>query len=262
MSGSENYEILDQPQVLNSLFHPRPQTGHRPSHPGRQDLMIPVEDGVQIGASLHRAKPSSPVLLFFHGNGEIVADYDDLGMIFTRAGLNFLVADYRGYGQSTGRPTVSAMMQDCRVIADFTLSFMAQNNMTGPLCVMGRSLGSASAIELAAKRSQDFKCLIVESGFAFASPLLKVLGIDPERLGFKEEQGFENVDKIQQVSKSCLIIHAQYDHIIPFSDGQALYDACASPHKKILEIKGANHNDIFLKGMDRYLSHVKEICLA
>jgi len=257
---NENYAVLDQPRVVNRLFHPRPLMGQRPAHPGRRDMMIPVNDNVMIGASLHLARATSPCLLFFHGNGEIVADYDDLGGLFAREGLNFFVADYRGYGQSTGQPTVSSMMKDCHEIADFILAFMAENKMTGPLCIMGRSLGSASAIELASRRDSQFKCLIVESGFAFASPLLRILGIDPEALGFKEEQGFENIDKIKLFSKPCLVIHAQHDHIIPFSDGQALYDACPSPNKRLLEIKGANHNDIFLKGMTPYLSHVKAVC--
>jgi len=122
-------------------------------------------------------------------------------------------------------------------------------------------LGCASAIELCNTRADEFKCLIVESGFALAAPLLKKLGIDPGAIGFIEEQGFENIEKIKRFSNSLLVIHAQFDHIIPFSDGQALFDACASEDKTLLQIKGANHNDIFLKGMDQYLKYIKKICL-
>ncbi|MCF6248450.1 MAG: alpha/beta hydrolase [Desulfobacula sp.] len=260
--NNANFSILDQPSVLNCLFHPRMEMGHRPKHPNRKDILIPVGDGIHVGASLHITDMDAPVVLYFHGNGEIVSDYDEIGMLFNRAGLNFFAVDYRGYGSSTGKPTVTAMMMDCHTIADFVGVFMAQNNMTGSLCVMGRSLGSASAIELAAQRPQNFKCLIIESGFAWASPLLQILGIDPVSIGFKEHQGFENIDKIKKFSKPCLIIHAQFDHIIPFSDGQALYDSAASGTKKLLEIKGANHNDILLKGMEPYMTQVKTFCCA
>ncbi|MCK4768028.1 MAG: alpha/beta hydrolase, partial [Desulfobacula sp.] len=146
-------------------------------------------------------------------------------------------------------------------VFDFVLAYMSNMKLTGSLCVMGRSLGSASAIELCATRANDFKCLIIESGFAWAAPLLQKLGINPQIIGFKEEQGFENIDKIKTFSKPCLVIHAQFDHIIPFSDGQALFDACASSDKTLLEIKGANHNDIFMRGMGQYLEHIKKICL-
>lgn len=257
-----NFSILDDPGVLRYLFHPRPDTGLRPQRQGREDMLIPVDDGIHIGASLHAVNPDAPTVFYFHGNGEIVSDYDDLGILFNRTGLNFFVVDYRGYGASTGQPTVTSMMRDCHTLAEFVLDFMARNNMNGPLCLMGRSLGSASAIELASARPREFSCLIIESGFAWAGPLLKTIGVDPEKIGFKEEQGFENIDKIKRVTKPCLIIHAQLDHIIPFSDGQALYEASLSPNKKLLEIKAANHNNIFLKGMEQYLKHVREICFT
>lgn len=255
-----NYSVLDRPDVLPYLFHPRPEPGFRNTREDRDDLMIPVADKIHLQASCHEVNKDAPTILFFHGNGEIVADYDDFGHFYNDMGINFFVVDYRGYGASTGSPTVAAMMDDCHQVLDFVLSYRDKHQMTGPVCIMGRSLGSASALELAAKRAQDISSLIIESGFAFAGPLLKVLGIDPARIGYKEELGFENVDKIRLFSKPCLVIHAQYDHIIPFSDGQALFDAAASIDKFFLEVKGANHNDIFLRGMSAYLAQVQKIC--
>ncbi len=132
--------------------------------------------------------------------------------------------------------------------------------MTGKVSAMGRSLGSAPALELAASFPETFHCLIIESGFAWAGPLLKVLGLDPVSIGFREDQGIENLDKMSRVVCPCLVIHAQYDHLIPFSDGQALYEACPSKRKYLLEIKGANHNDIFSRGMAPYLDQVRQFC--
>jgi fermentation-respiration switch protein FrsA (DUF1100 family) len=77
-------------------------------------------------------------------------------------------------------------------------------------------------------------------------------------MGFKEEQGFRNIDKIKTFDRPTLIIHAEKDHIIPFSDGQALYDACKSPDKTFLKIPGANHNDIFMRGLSEYMAGVKD----
>ncbi len=259
-SKQQNYSVLDQPQVVNCLFHPRPEGAYRQTSNTRKDLMITVGKNAQVGGSFHFVNKQAPTLLFFHGNGEIVSDYDELGLIFNEAGLNLFVVDYRGYGRSTGMPTVSSMMMDCHDIFEFTQTYRSKENLTGPLCVMGRSLGSASAIELCATRYRDFDCLIIESGFAYASPLLQKLGINPSLIGFKEQQGFENIDKIAVFSNPCLIIHAQFDHIIPFSDGQALFEACGSKDKVLLEIKGANHNDIFLRGMKQYMAHLKKIC--
>ena len=259
--NKENLSVLDHPLVLRHLFHPRVEDSLRQTRNNRDDIMIPVDGGVQVGASFHFVKNDAPVVLFFHGNGEIVSDYDDIGCLFNDKGLNFFVVDYRGYGRSTGTASVTSMMKDCLSIFNFVQAYMSNMKLTGSLCVMGRSLGSASAIELCSTRANDFKCLIIESGFAWVVPLLKKLGINTEAIGFMEEHGFENIDKIKTFSKPFLLIHAQFDHIIPFSDGQALFDACGSSDKTLLEIKGANHNDIFLKGMDTYLAHIKKICL-
>ena len=261
-----DYSVLDRPEVLQFLFHPRPEVASASSHSAvsagpasEKDVLIPVAEGVDIGARFHMADNSGANILFFHGNGEIVADYDELGPVFNQMGLNFLAVDYRGYGRSSGHPTVSAMMQDCHIIFDFVQTWLEQKRFTGPLILMGRSLGSASVLELAAARKDLTDGLVVESGFAFAAPLLQLLGIDPAALGFKEEEGFRNIDKIQKFAKPTLIIHAEYDHIIPFSDGEALYHACASPDKVFLKIPGANHNDIFMRGLQEYLAAVKHL---
>ncbi len=261
----KDYSLLDRPEVLMHLFHPRQEQGMRPDRSSREDIMIPVDGGIHIGASFHLAAKESPVILFFHGNGEIVSDYDDLGVLFNRKALNFFVVDYRGYGSSEGSPSVTSMIQDAHKIFDFVRSYMASEKLTGPLCVMGRSLGSASALELAGERQQDFSALIIESGFAWMKPLLRTLGVffedeNTSSPNVVKNNAIENIDKIKAFSKPCLVIHAEYDHIIPFSDGQALFDACPSEDKVFLEIKGANHNDIFLRGMEDYLAHLQNIC--
>jgi alpha-beta hydrolase superfamily lysophospholipase len=221
--------------------------------------MIPVEAEVSIGARFHIADKSAANILFFHGNGEIVADYHELGALFNKMGINLLAIDYRGYGRSGGQPTVTAMMQDCHTAFDYTLTWLKEHRHTGPLVIMGRSLGSASAIELAAAHRQAVAGLIVESGFATVGPLLRLLGIDPDAIGFDENRSFGNVDKIKTVDIPTVIIHAEHDHIIAFQEGQTLFDACGSADKVLLKIPAANHNDIFMRGLDAYMNAVKQL---
>lgn len=253
-----DYSAFDRPEILGSLFHPRSEWGAPPEgRPG--DVLIPVEEGVSVGARFHVAGPAGPNILFFHGNGEIVSDYDDLAPLYTRMGINFLAADYRGYGRSTGRPTVTAMMRDCHVVYDFAKAWLAREGHTRPLIVMGRSLGSASALELISCYAAEIGGLIIESGFAYAEPLLRLLGVDMQALGITEEEGFRNIDKARTFPRPTLIIHAERDHIIPFCDGQALYDVCPARQKRLLMIPRANHNDIFARGLQPYMEAVKEL---
>lgn len=256
---AQDYVALDVPEVLLRLFHPRPELALFNPPTSAQELRIPVDPGVAIGGRFYAAGTKAPTLLFFHGNGEIVADYEDLGPLYTQQGLNFFPVDYRGYGRSTGTPTVTTMMRDCHVIFAFAQEWLGKKGFSGPLVVMGRSLGSASALELAALHQDRLDGLIVESGFAYAGPLLKLLGVDVQALGFKEETGFRNVDKIRHWKKPLLIIHAELDHIIPFAEGQALYEASQSPEKNILKVAGANHNDILAVGFSLYMQAVARL---
>jgi len=253
-----DYTAFDRPEISAFLFHPRKDTSPPPS--GKVvDINIPVDENVNIGARFFTADEGSPTILFFHGNGEIVADYNDLGPVYVKMGINFLPVDYRGYGHSTGKPTVSTMMNDSHIIFKYIKDWLKENNYSGRLIILGRSLGSASALEIAANYSGQIDALIIESGFAYALPLLKLLGINTDLLGIKEDEGFRNIDKIKRFNKPTLIIHSEFDHIIPYSDGQALFESSPAEQKKMLKIEGANHNSIFLYGMNEYLKAVKEL---
>ena len=247
-----DYTLLDNPYVLASLFHPRPGYALAPS-PSAQKISIPVAADVTIGGRFHIASPGAVNILFFHGNGEIVDDYNDLGPLYNQLGINLLAVDYRGYGDSTGKPTTSAMMADAHAIFGFVTQWLRDHQHSGALLVMGRSLGSAPALELVSRYPEQIAGLILESGFAYTGPLLRLIGIDTEQLGFKETQGIQNLEKIKTFTKQTLVIHAEFDHIIPFADGQALYDASPAADKRLLKILNANHNNIFSLALWEYL---------
>ena len=257
----ENYRLLDAPAVALRLFHPRPEFGTPGAITSHEELLIPVAAGVAIGGRFYAAAAAAPTLLFFHGKGEIVADYEDLGPIYTGLGLNFLPVDYRGYGRSTGTPTVTAMMADCHIILAFAREWLQQRSFAGPLVVMGRSLGSASALELAASHPDLIDGLIIESGFAHAGPLFTLLGLDLKALGITADTGFHQVDKIRQWTRPLLVIHAEHDQIIPFAEGLELYEACPSREKTLLKVPGAGHNDVLPVGFAAYMEAVSRLGL-
>ena len=56
----------------------------------------------------------------------------------------------------------------------------------------------------------------------------------------------------------ALIIHGQNDSIVPLAEGKRLYDSIGAGDKRLLIIPGADHNDIFYRGMELYLEALKE----
>ncbi len=252
---SADYSAFDHPSISSILFHPRPESGG-PSGSEFAELLIPVQGGIVIGGRVYSAGKSSPLFLFFHGNGEIVEDYDDLGPLYVKLGITFIPVDYRGYGRSGGTPSVSTMMSDALEIFSYVKEYARNNGFTGPLVIMGRSLGSASALEIASAHPGEIQGLIIESGFANAVPLLRLLSVNTAALGIRDDPVFRNAEKVKKFTGPTLIIHAERDQIIPYADGVALFQASLSAEKELCTIPRADHNTIFYYGMKDYLAAV------
>jgi fermentation-respiration switch protein FrsA (DUF1100 family) len=247
---SPRYPAFDRPEICRALFYPRRES-EPPEKNGFEELTIPVDKDISVGGRLYVAAKANPTFLFFHGNGEIVADYGDMGITYRELGINFLPVDYRGYGRSTGMPTLTAIMRDGLSVFEYMSSWLVEQGFVGPIVVMGRSLGSAPALQIAFYNEERIDGLIIESGFAYIIPLLNLLGIDAPDLS--EAEGPQNLEKIKAVKEPTLIIHAQYDQIIPFGEGEELYRTSGAADKTFIGIKGAGHNDIFFRGMNEYL---------
>ena len=175
--------------ILNSfLFPPRMAS----QQIGANDHLIVVEEGIKVGVRFHLINTSAPNVLFFHGNGEIGPEYDDIAAVYNQRGFNFIIADFRGYGFSNGTPTAENTMRDAHIILDFVQKYIKENKYLGSLILMGRSLGSVSVLELAKRFPDDFSGLIIESGFAEESPLFELIGMTADQAGFQKEDGFLN----------------------------------------------------------------------
>ncbi len=247
---------MDHPEISQALFHPR--SGTKSPAPARtQDLDITVAPDAVIGCRLFTADKEAPSILFFHGNGEIVPDYNETGPLYTGQGLNFLVTDYRGYGWSTGRPSVSTLLGDAHILYREFNRWLPEHGYTGKLFIMGRSLGSACAIELAAAYNKDINGLIIESGFAESMPLAETLGLNLAAMGLTEDDGFHNAQKIAAVTKPTFILHGMRDTLIPIWQAEKLHAACAARSKELQVIPGAEHNTMTAVGGLLYFQTIK-----
>jgi alpha-beta hydrolase superfamily lysophospholipase len=245
--------FLDIPEVLEHVFFPRVV---RPGASRGEIISIEVEKPITIQGVLHFASSLAPTIIFFHGNGETAYDYDDLGPIYAGLGINFFVADYRGYGTSGGEPTYSAMLEDAELVLLKLCRLQRERGLSGALFVMGRSLGSAPALELASRFADRMRGLIIESGFADTYRLLVTLGVDSSFLVPDKELQVSNLQKMKRVTMPVLVIHGELDEIIPVNEGIDLYNADPVDDKEILLIPGAGHNTIFSLGLGEYLKAV------
>ncbi|MBF0177769.1 MAG: alpha/beta hydrolase [Magnetococcales bacterium] len=248
--------ILDHPTVLRVMFHPRRSDFQSGDGTSTLDFHLPVTPRIRLGSRLFIAAPDAPLILYFHGNGEIAADYDGIAPAYTGMGVSLMVVDFRGYGHSDGAPSGTALLTDALAVYQNLSATLAPYGIRPPrVYVMGRSLGSASALEIAAHGQPSPAGLILESGFAHTIPLLERLGCQFQG-EVPEELGFGNLEKMRKTTIPTLIIHGEEDWIIPVTDGHTLAEQSPAQRKKLLIIPGAGHNDLMIVGIQAYFQSI------
>lgn len=252
------FRHLDKAEVLRFVFYPRRDYEDSPSVPNAESCHIPVDEEVTISCRFYMGDEKLPNILYFHGNGEIASDYDEIGAIFNGIGANLFVADYRGYGRSSGSPTLSSMIKDAHPIYQGFKVVLEEQGFSGKLFIMGRSLGSASAIELAYNYQDELSGLILESGFANLFKLLSYLGFPTALLGLDDTQTPTGLELIRKIKIPTLVIHGEYDQLVPVEEGQTLYENVAAKDKRLVIIPGVDHNTIFAWGAKQYLKALED----
>ncbi len=214
-----------------------------------EDVDIATADGVRLHGWWVPAPDARGALLFFHGNAGNISHRLDSIRIFHRLGLDVLIIDYRGYGQSEGRPDEQGTYRD----ADAAWRYLVETRAVEParIVVFGRSLGAAIAAYLAAEQRPG--ALILESPFASVESMGKRLyPFLPVR--WLNRFGYATAEFVQRIRCPLLVIHSRGDEIIPIAEGEAVFAAAPDP-KQWLEIRGG-HNDGFLVSGKFYVDGV------
>lgn len=255
---------IDSPAILNNLFFVRKTMLPKDDGDYLKNGRIVVEENengdIALGYRLYVHHSSAPLILYFHGNGEIATDYDSIAPFYHACGVSLMVVDYRGYGWSTGRPLASKMLPDAQIVLDKLDSVLgAQGIVPGrPLFVMGRSLGSAPVIYLALKNPDRLRGLIIESGYADAPSLFRRLGIPiPDDLAEDDSLPINNSEKMRRVHTPTLVIHGERDTLIPVTHGKTLHENAANTEKSLVIIPNAGHNNVGFIDVQKYFNAIK-----
>lgn len=248
---SSYYYILDHPRVLQNAFFPRRWQTRCPED--AFDLQVSVAEDVALHCRFYMGGEDLPTILYFHGNGEIASDYDGFAPMYKAAGANLVVAEFRGYGTSGGTPTFTAMLKDAHLIFEAVRKELAQREFTPRLFIMGRSLGSVAAFELAAAYPAASKGLIIESGFVCASRIARRVGFLRDELELLEE---ECRQKIRSIRLPALVIHGEDDNLVPMTEAKAIFGLLEAEEKELLTIPYGEHNTLIFEGEEEYFGAI------
>jgi hypothetical protein len=212
-----------------------------------EDAVIETADGERLHGWFVPADTARGTLLFFHGNAGNISHRLDSLAIFNRLGLDVLMVDYRGYGQSSGEPSEAGTYRDARAAWDW---LVARGVPPGRIVVFGRSLGGAVGAWLAGQADVSPAGLIVESSFTSGTDMARRLyPWLPARLITRLKYPVR--DHLAAATSPVLVIHSRDDEIIPFDMGRALFDAAPEP-KTFFELRG-DHNAGFWLSRNAYV---------
>lgn len=251
-----DYTLIDNSSALEYIFYPRET--HSPCPPYGFDLAVPVEKHVSISCRFYKGNNEWPWILFFHGNGEVVSDYDELSRFYFKRNINLVVADYRGYGSSGGVPCVTDMVGDAHKIFKAVKEELVVKGLTDKLWIMGRSLGSLSALELAYHYQSTLPGIIIESGFMSIVRILNHLAVPTKGIDL-DKIDKACVEMVRTLTLPILIIHGEYDMLVPFSEAEDLYETIKSEDKQLLMIPAADHNDVMFVGLNEYFKAIRAL---
>jgi fermentation-respiration switch protein FrsA (DUF1100 family) len=214
-----------------------------------EDCFYAGEDGVRLHSWWCRrlaADPNETVLLFFHGNAGNLSHRADLMLeLANRVGAEVVVAGYRGYGRSEGRPSEEGLYADARAAWRFVT--VDRSVDPGRIVVLGKSLGGAVAVDLAV--ASDPAGLIVESSFTSIPDMAaRHYPFVPKAL---VRTRMDSLSKIGGLGCPLLVIHSRADEVVPFELGRMLFEAASEP-KTFFEVEGAGHNETWLVGGQGY----------
>ncbi len=190
----------------------------------------------------------TPLVVYFHGNAELIDDQDVAILRYERLGFSILLPEYRGYGRSAGTPSEEAIVSDAIYFFDETLK--RPDIDPSKIVIHGRSVGGGPAARLAAVRKP--KALILESTFSSAASMAHKYWAP----AFLAKNPFHTDRVVESLDIPILIFHGTHDSIIPVWHGRALRDLA----RKCTYVEfDCDHNDF--PGTDndgKYWGHIEQ----
>jgi fermentation-respiration switch protein FrsA (DUF1100 family) len=247
--------------IERSLIYPAPSRKRgdwQPRWLDKEDVWFPSVDGTKLHGWFVPHPEPRHVIVYSHGNGEHVGDQVNVVLrLQATLSASVFVYDYRGYGQSKGRPTEAGLITDGLAAQQCLAERVGM--LPQDLVLMGRSLGGGVSIAVAAERGA--RAVIVEATFSrmidaarYNYPWL------PVRLFMRDR--YDSISRLGKYNGPFFQSHGSLDEVVPIQLARRLFDSAPTRQKQFYEIVGARHNEPqplgYYNALDRFLEQVAE----
>lgn len=212
-------------------------------------IQVKTKDGLLLNAWYKRAKPKRPTVLVLHGNAGNIGTRAPLARLLMQYGYGVLLLEYRGYGGNSGKPDEQGLYLD----AEAGMQYLEKHHVDqSQIVIYGESLGTGVATYLAYV-SKNACAVILQSPYTTLAALARYhypwIPITPW-------DKFDSISHIRASKVPVLILHGTEDKVVPFEEGQALFQAANEPKKfVVLENRGHSHlwSPVFLSQVSTFI---------
>lgn len=209
------------------------------------EMEIDTEDGETLHAWFLEREHASATVIYFGGNGFLMIKSRALIDTYSGLPVNLMMFDYRGYGKSTGTPTVDGIQADARAVYQAVTSDFPVD--PGLVYLHGHSMGTFMAAYIA--ETEEIAGYILESPITNANQMTRELVPRLLRpfIRFRIDQPVKDQDNLARVAATnapLLILGGERDEITPFAMAENLYKRSASADKQLVKIERGTHNDL------------------
>jgi hypothetical protein len=233
------------------VLYPAPHKGLDVAPPGAIMRRFVASDGVPVHA-LTFPTLGARTVVFFHGNGETVANAAPLGAELSAQGLGFVAVEYRGYGGSRGQgypgPSEEGLYRDAEAVLQ---GLRAEGAQPADLVLWGSSLGSGIAVEMALRGHAAR--LVLTSAFT-SIPAVAASHVPVLPYGLLIGDRYDSLGKAPRIVVPTLLVHGDADAIVPCDMGVTLSQAIAGA--RLVMVPGAGHNDLLSVGGPELIAQI------
>lgn len=236
--GAVGYLYFSQDKLI---FPVRASDTENAADANFEKVLIKTPDGETIFGLHHPSEVGEATIIVFHGNSSSAVRQKRRGERLIKDGFGVLLAGYRGYPGSTGKPSEKGLFIDAIAAYDF---IKAERNQ--PIALYGHSLGTGVAAYLATQK--DVFSVVLEAPFnsvaavaADRYPWVPVLALIKHK--------FQSDEHIKHIIAPILIMHGDSDETVPLEYGQRLY-ANAPKDTKFVIIEGLGHGGFWRFGSE------------
>lgn len=248
---------LDSPDIATYLF-PLPKRVFSDNVNGSIPVALNKGNRESVPALFFESGGDAATVILFSSTTQPLQEAEQVAQGFVKENFNVLLPSYPCDSDDIMSRTVSGFFSDGQNVFESGMKWLEQNNFTGPVFVMGQTLGAILSLFLAVEHKEMIKGLFLESCVSSTNAYLTALGVPDTLLSNLEEDGLPVLEIIEDIKLPTLFYHGGNDPITPVAQAEKLQATSGAKTKQFFVIPGGKHENLYREGGELYFQTLRK----